>query len=115
MRHAKYRPVPGDLEARLVQAMKELADRFPRYGYRRIHALSVVEGWPVNVQRIHRVWLLEGLRVPPRRLDRGQKAFRTSEFSAWALPATTPTYIWWYDFLPLNNGAGFRVLNVVDE
>jgi putative transposase len=113
----RYQAVPGDFEARLVEAMKALADRFPRYGYRRIHVLLVAEGWPVNVKRVHRLWLLEGLRVPPRRLDRGQKAFGTSEFSAWALPALRPTHIWSYDFVSvrLNNGAGFRVLNVVDE
>lgn len=113
----RYAAVPTDFEARLVAAMKGLADRFPRCGYRRVHALLVAEGWSVNVKRIHRLWLLEGLRVPPRRLDRGQKAFGTSEFSAWALPATTPTHIWSYDFVSvrLNNGAGFRVLNVVDE
>lgn len=60
----RYRPVPGDFEQRLVEAMKELADRFPRFGYRRVHALLVTEGWPVNLKRVHRLWLLEGLRVP---------------------------------------------------
>ncbi len=97
--------------------MKRLSERFPRYGYRRIHALLVAEGWPINVKRVERLWSLEGLRVPPRRLDRGQKAFGTSEFSAWALPATTRGHIWSYDFVPVRllNGSGFRVLNVVDE
>jgi putative transposase len=49
--------------------------------------------------------------------ERGQKAFGTSEFSAWALPAVRPTHIWSYDFVSVRlvNGAGFRVLNVVDE
>jgi putative transposase len=113
----RYQSVPGDFEARLVEAMKGLAERFPRYGYRRIHALLVAEGWPVNVKRIERLWALEGLRVPKRRLDRGQKAFGTSEFSAWALPALSPIHIWSYDFVSVRllNGSGFRVLNVVDE
>lgn len=113
----RYQPVPSDFEARLIAAMKELADRFPRYGYRRIHALLVSEGWPVNVKRVHRLWVLEGLRVPPRRLDRGQRAFGSDDFSAWALPATTPRHIWSYDFVSVRlvNGAKFRVLNVVDE
>ena len=113
----RYAAVPSDFEGRMVAAMKELADRFPRYGYRRIHALLVAEGWNVNVKRIERLWVLEGLQVPPRRLIRGQKAFGTSEFSAWALPALRPTHIWSYDFVSVRlvNGAGFRVLNVVDE
>jgi len=95
----RYAAVPTDFEARLVAAMKELADRFPRYGYRRVHALLVAEGWNVNVKRIERLWVLEGLQVPPRRLNRGQKALGTSEFSAWALPALRPTHIWSYDFV----------------
>ena len=113
----RYQAVPGDFEARLIEAMKALAERLPRYGYRRIHALLVGEGWLVNVKRIERLWSLEGLRVPPRRLDRGQKAFGTSEFSAWALPATARTHIWSYDFVSVRllNGSGFRVLNVIDE
>jgi putative transposase len=113
----RYAAVPTDFEARLVAAMKEFADRFPRYGYRRIHALLVADGWNVNVKRIERLWVLEGLQVPPRRLIRGQKAFGTSEFSAWALPALRPTHIWSYDFVSvrLANGSKFRVLNVVDE
>jgi putative transposase len=113
----RYEAVPGDFEARLVEAMKGLAERFPRYGYRRIHALLVAEGWPINVKRIERLWALEGLRVPPRRLDRGQKAFGTSEFSAWALPGLSPIHIWSYDFVSVRllNGSGFRILNVVDE
>jgi putative transposase len=113
----RYQAVPGDFEARLIEAMKALAERFPRYGYRRIHALLVADGWPVNVKRIERLWSLEGLRVPKRRLDRGQKAFGAAEFSAWALPATSPIHIWSYDFVSVRllNGSGFRVLNVVDE
>jgi putative transposase len=111
----RYAAVPSDFEGPMVAAMKELADRFP--GYRRIHALLVAEGWNVNVKRIERLWALEGLQVPPRRLNRGQKAFGTSEFSAWALPALRPTHIWSYDFVSVRlvNGAKFRVLNVVDE
>jgi putative transposase len=104
----RYSPVPGDFEARLVGAMKELADRFPRYGYRRVHALLVAEGWNVNVKRVERLWVLEGLQVPPRRLNRGLKAFGTSDFSAWALPALRPTHIWSYDFVSVRlvNGPG---------
>jgi len=113
----RYVAVPADFEARLVAAMKDLAERFPRYGYRRVHALLVAEGWPVNVKRVERLWALEDLQVPRRRLDRGQKAFGTSEFSAWALPALSPIHIWSYDFVSVRlvNGSGFRILNVVDE
>lgn len=42
-----------------------LAEKHPRYGYRRVHALMVAQGWPVNVKRIERLWRAEGLRIPP--------------------------------------------------
>jgi transposase InsO family protein len=113
----RYVPVPSDFEARLVLAMREFAERFPRFGYRRVHALLVSEGWPVNVKRVERLWRLEGLRVPPRRGPNGQKALGGDENSAWALPALRPIHIWSYDFVTVRtlDGGAVRVLNVVDE
>ena len=113
----RYSPVPGDFEARLVEAIHKIAGRHPRYGYRRVHALLVADGWNVNVKRVERLWRREGLAVPPRRKDRGQKAIGTDEFSAWALPALKPIHIWSYDFVSVRtlDGGPVRVLNVVDE
>jgi putative transposase len=113
----RYRPVPGDFEKRVVADMRRLADAHPRFGYRRVHALLVSEGWPVNVKRVERLWRVEQLRVPPRRLNRGQKAGGTGENSAWALPAVRPIHIWSYDFVSVRlvDGGPLRVLNVVDE
>lgn len=58
---------PPDFEKQLVKAMCKLAEAHPRYGYRRIHALLVRQGWDINVKRVERLWRAEGLRVPPRR------------------------------------------------
>ena len=113
----RYSPVPGDYEQRLVEAIHKLAETHPRYGYRRVHALLVADGWAVNVKRVERLWRREDLAVPPRRKDRGQKAIGTDEFSAWALPALRPIHIWSYDFVSVRtlDGGPVRVLNVVDE
>ena len=113
----RYTPVPGDFEEQLVAAIHKLAEAHPRYGYRRVHALLVRDGWAVNLKRVERLWRREDLRVPPRRKDRGQKAIGTDEYSAWALPATRPCHIWSYDFVSVRSehGAPIRVLNVVDE
>src|SRR5690349_7974547 len=69
----RYEAVAGDFELRLVERMNELAARHPRYGYRRIHALLVAEGFAVNKKRVERLWRLEGHRVPPQRKRHGQK------------------------------------------
>ncbi len=113
----RYAPVPGDYEQRLVEAIHKLAETHPRYGYRRVHALLVHEGWKVNVKRVERLWRREDLAVLPRRKSHGQKAIGTDENSAWALPALHPIHIWSYDFVSVRtlDGGPVRVLNVVDE
>jgi putative transposase len=47
----RYAAVPADFEARLVAAMTKHAQVHPRFGYRRVHALLVAEGWVVNRKR----------------------------------------------------------------
>ena len=61
----RYERVVPDYELRLVARMNALATAHPRYGYRRVHALLVTEGWRINRKRIERLWRLEGHRVPP--------------------------------------------------
>ena len=113
----RYVPVPGDFETRLIKSMRAHAEAHPRWGYRRVHALLVDEGWTVNVKRVHRLWVLEGLMVPKARKHRGQKALGGDGNSAWALPAVRPNHIWSYDFVSARtaDGAPLRILNIVDE
>lgn len=113
----RYAAVPGDFEQRLVKSMRALAEAHPRWGYRRIHALLVDEGWAVNVKRVHRLWVVEGLMVPKARKHRGQKALGEDGNSAWALPAVRPDHVWSYDFVAARtvDGAPLRILNIVDE
>lgn len=114
----RYRPVPTDFEQRLVETMRKVADRHPRFGYRRVHAMLVADGWDVNVKRVERLWRREGLRVPaPRSKASGQKALGTDVHALWNLPSTRQGHVWSYDFMSLRtvNGTGLRILNVVDE
>lgn len=46
----------------LLLRIRALARENPRYGYRRIKALLVREGWSVNLKRVHRLWRREGLK-----------------------------------------------------
>jgi transposase InsO family protein len=114
----RYRRVPPDYELRLVRRMNELADRHPRYGYRRIWALLRGEGFILNRKRIERLWRLEGHRVPPRRSkNSGKKALGQGRNASWSLPAAGPGDVWSYDFVSARtrSGAPLRILNVVDE
>lgn len=114
----RYVAVPTDFGAQLVAAMRKLADRHPRYGYRRVHAVLVAEGWVVNVKGVERLWRREGLRVPPPRAKAsGQKALRHDKHALWTLPALRPGHVWSYDFVALktHRGTSLRVLNIIDE
>ncbi len=113
----RYVAVPGDFETRLAKAMRAHAEAHPRWGYRRIHALLVDEGWAVNVKRVHRLWVLEGLMAAKACKHRGQKALGGDENSAWALPAIRRDHIWSYGFVAARtiDGAPLRILNIVDE
>ncbi len=93
----------------------ELAVRFPRYGYRRITALLRREGWRVNRKRIHRVWRLEGLRVPSK--QRKRRRLGTIDGSVVRRSATHHQDVWSYDFVmdQTEDGRRLKMLPVVDE
>ncbi len=50
------------LELRITKQPSALADRHPRYGYRRGLGPSRAQGWGVNRKWIQRLWRLEGTR-----------------------------------------------------
>lgn len=113
----RYVPEPPLLEERLVERMNVLAERHPRYGYRRIWALLRSEGFMINRKRIERLWRLEGHRVPPQRKSHGQKALGGPGGSTWALQAARVNDVWSYDFVAARTEGGLplRILNIVDE
>ena len=56
--------------SRLIRAIRRLARKHPRWGYRRIHARLEQQGWTVNLKRVHRLWRELGLQRPVRRASR---------------------------------------------
>ena len=93
--------------------IRALARENPRYGYRRVKALLVREGWTVNLKRVHRLWRREGLKVPQ---TGGSVAARAARRSARAGPSG-PNQVWSYDFIhdQTADGRGLKMLPVVDE
>ena len=65
-------PVVADDEGRLRKRIVELASEYGRYGYRRVTALLVADGWRVNHKRVERIWRQEGLKVPQKQPKRGR-------------------------------------------
>jgi putative transposase len=115
----RYRPRPRDAEQPLVQAIRRLARRHPRYGYRRVYVLLERQGWCVNLKRVHRLWIALGLRRPIRRKkcrENGAKT-GTSANSCTNQPARFRNDVWTYDFIVDRTvcGATLKWLTLVDE
>lgn len=70
----RRRSQPRSDEKRLTAGIVRLASNYCRYGYRRITALLLREGWTVNAKRVERIWRREGLKVPHRQPKRAASA-----------------------------------------
>jgi transposase InsO family protein len=115
----RYRPSPPAGEPPLVRAIQRLARRHPRFGYRRIHAMLVRDGWTVNLKRVHRLWGELGLK----RLVRLRKPRKTGPKpgaganACQVRPARFKNDVWTCDFLHDRTAGGrpLKWLSVVDE
>ena len=87
-----------------------LARQKPRFGYRRLHALLARKGQEVNVKRVYRLYVEEGLAV------RRKKRRRLVRDRALEPRLTRPNQEWAMDFIVdgLATGRMVRVLSVVD-
>jgi transposase InsO family protein len=106
-------------EEALVRAIRRLAKRHPRYGYKRIHARLVRQGWRVNCKRTRRLWNALGLRRPRRRTKPRRFAGKpgTSANSCVNQPAQFKNDVWTCDFIADRTAAGgsLKCLSLVDE
>jgi len=104
----------GD-EPRLVARMVELVRQRPRFGYRRIWALLVQEGWRVSCKRIHRLWRKEGLKVPQK--QRKKRRLGVSANACHRRRAEHKDHVWTWDFIfdRTATGSALKWLSIVDE
>jgi transposase InsO family protein len=107
----------GDLP--LLKAIKRLARKHPRWGYRMIHALLERKGWTVNLKRVRRLWREANLqrRVRRRRPDKLGPKRGSSANSCVSRPARFKNDVWTYDFVADRTVSGkpLRWLTLVDE
>jgi putative transposase len=92
--------------------LKELAVKYPRFGYRRLHAMLRREKFIVNRKRVHRLCRLFGLRVKVKRRKK-----RVGEKQPIVPRAQFPNHVWTYDFIcdACENGRKIRLLTLTDE
>lgn len=113
----------GTKDQPLQQQIQALAAKYPRYGYRRIHALLRREragagagagAARINIKRVHRVWKRCQAQVGPRKRKRNRAKERSKSVP---LVALYPNHVWSYDFVFdfLRNGARLKLLCLSDE
>ena len=108
----RYRPRLNARNDGLRERLRALAEKRPRFGYRRLQALLEREGWKANHKRIYRLYRQERLSLRRRRRRRWMRAG--------AAPSPAPRQAnqrWSMDFVSdcLATGQTVRVLNVVDD
>ena len=99
----------------LIERMLALVGDHPRYGYRRIWALSRDQGRRVNHKRVHRLWRKEGLRVPQK--QRKRRRLGNSSQGCVRHRAEHIDQVWSYDFVmdQTVDGRAVKLLPIVDE
>ncbi len=95
-----------------LQCLRELAQEYPRWGYRRIRVMLARRGFKMSVKRAHRLWKKAELQVPRRRRQRRVASSRPRPH-----PATGANQVWAYDFVfdACANGQKLKCLTVIDE
>jgi len=106
-----YQPKPNELNDRIRQRLKELAEKHRRYGHIRLYILIRREGLMVNHKRTERIYRAEGLSLRIRRRRKFAAVVRNP-----LPPATKQNERWAMDFIQdsLWSGRKFRTLSVVD-
>jgi putative transposase len=111
----RRRQHPG--ETALIRALRRLARRHPRFGYKRIHFCLVKQGWPVNRKRVRR--LLNELRRPACRKKPRNLGSKTGSSANTCVnqPARFKNDVCNYDFVADHtiDGGSLKWLTLLDE
>jgi putative transposase len=111
----RYEGTKPTSDGALIKAIREIAMRLPRAGYRTVTRHLRRDGWQVNKKRVHRLWKQEGLRVPPK--PARKKARGGSEGSTQLREAEAVDHVWSYDFIfdQTEDGGRLKWLPILDE
>ena len=99
-------------DAEIIDVVSELAQKYPRYGFRKLFKRLRLLGHKWNHKRVYRIYC--GLKLNLRRKTKARLPTRTPE------PLAVPTSLngcWSMDFMSDNlySGRHFRTFNVIDD
>jgi putative transposase len=101
-----------DQQAQLRMRIREIAEVRIRYGYRRIDALLLREGWHIDHKRVYRIYREEGLNLRRKSKKRLKSVSRIPS----TIAPNTLNECWAMDFVSdqFYNGKRFRTLTLLD-
>jgi putative transposase len=107
----RYQPQPKPDEP-IQTALRQLAARKPRWGFKKIYQYLRNQGQPWNHKRVHRIYVELGLNL--RR--KAKKRLPVWDPRPLVVPAAA-NVSWSLDFMPdsLANGRPIRTLNILDD
>ena len=107
----RYEPKASD-DAEIIEALSELADRHPRFGFRKLFILLRKAGHLWNHKRVRRVY--RSMKLNLRRRHKRRYRCETPES---LLQPIRPNQAWSADFMSdaLYDGRAFRTFNVIDD
>lgn len=96
----------------LIAKLKQLALKYPRFGYLRLHKLLQRAGWAINHKRVYLLYKMLQLKLKVKQARRRGMHQRIA-----LLPATSRHQVWALDFIHdrLVDGRQVRVLGVIDH
>jgi putative transposase len=108
----RYRRKGSEKDQVVIERLRELSEKRARFGYRRLWALMVREGWSINHKRVYRLYRQEGMALRCRRRRKFQRRL--------SVAASSPmrrNQRWSMDFVSdsMATGQTLRVLTVVDD
>jgi len=110
----RYQP-GSSADGPLLEKITKLAERYPRFGYRRVTALLNRERepgqQPINHKRVHRLWKAASLAVPTKKRRKKRLGGHVPR------KAVTPNHVWTYDFMhdATQSGRKLKILTMIDE
>ncbi len=93
--------------------MVTLSWKYPRYGYRRIRALLVKEGWTTSRKFVQAVRRAEGLQVKRTK----KRSPRQGASTGLPTKAKGRNHVWSWDFVHdrTDNGGPLKMMTLIDE
>ena len=100
------------VDASILSALREVAAKYRRFGYRKLGIFLQRDGVFVNHKKLYRIYKADGLAVPRRR-----KRHVRHERGASLAPVTGANQRWSIDFLSdsLISGRKIRALSIIDD